>query len=237
MISKLPSMMLLKSVRNEICIQFQNLRQQHDAILLEKQMDILKQLELNEQSLLLQVENDLRPLEQSKLEITTKNYDLNRKNEPELINLLSTADDIRSRLTQKFAEHHAHINSIEISLQYDQNQIDQINQMCNNIRLNVGTSTTNGNDNNTVSFKPPKIKFDRITMTLRTFLGQDFKCRVTLDQTVFQLKEILGKQEKIDPNQIILSKIGNYFDELDNNRTLDSYNCDSKTVLMVCIRK
>ena len=42
-----------KSVRNEICIQFQNLRQQHDAILLEKQMDILKQLELNEQSLLL----------------------------------------------------------------------------------------------------------------------------------------------------------------------------------------
>ena len=42
-----------KTVRNEICKQFQNIRQQHDAILLKKQLDILKQLECHERNLLM----------------------------------------------------------------------------------------------------------------------------------------------------------------------------------------
>lgn len=41
-----------KTVRTEICNQFQNIRQQHDAILLNKQLEILKQLEFHERKLL-----------------------------------------------------------------------------------------------------------------------------------------------------------------------------------------
>ncbi len=41
-----------RNIKNEICNQFQSIRQQHDSILLNKQMDILKQLELHEQTLL-----------------------------------------------------------------------------------------------------------------------------------------------------------------------------------------
>jgi len=72
-----------------------------------------------------QVENDLQPLEQSKLELTGKTYHLERlinhllvipqlilfsKNEPELINLLTKASDIQSRLANKLAEHHKYLN-------------------------------------------------------------------------------------------------------------------------------
>jgi hypothetical protein len=81
------------------------------------------------------VENDLQPLEQSKLELTGKNYHLERlinhllffstnflvipqlilfsKNEPELINLLTKASDIQSRLANKLAEHHKYLNVYE----------------------------------------------------------------------------------------------------------------------------
>ncbi|CAF4283770.1 unnamed protein product [Adineta steineri] len=41
-----------KNIKSEIYNQFQNIRQQHDSLLLTKQMDILKQLELHEQNLL-----------------------------------------------------------------------------------------------------------------------------------------------------------------------------------------
>ena len=48
---------------------------------------------------------------------------------------------------------------------------------------------------------------------------------------------MFGKQENLDPNHITLTKVGNYFDQLDDNRTLKSYDCTSTTVLMICIRK
>ena len=41
-----------RGIRGEISSQFQSIRQQHDAILLEKQREILKQLENHEQLLL-----------------------------------------------------------------------------------------------------------------------------------------------------------------------------------------
>jgi hypothetical protein len=41
-----------RSIKNEICNQFQSIRQQHDSILLTKQMDVLKTLEFHEQTLL-----------------------------------------------------------------------------------------------------------------------------------------------------------------------------------------
>ena len=41
-----------RNAKNEICNQFQSIRQQHDSILLMKQMDLLKQLEFHEQTLL-----------------------------------------------------------------------------------------------------------------------------------------------------------------------------------------
>jgi len=41
-----------KSMQNEISNQFQSIRQQQDSILLLKQMDILKQLDFHEQTLL-----------------------------------------------------------------------------------------------------------------------------------------------------------------------------------------
>ncbi len=41
-----------KDVKNQICNQFQSIRQQHDSILLIKQLDILKQLDFHEQTLL-----------------------------------------------------------------------------------------------------------------------------------------------------------------------------------------
>lgn len=72
---------------------------------------------------------------------------------------------------------------------------------------------------------------------MRTFLNQEYKCRISLDKTVYELKQIFGKQENLDPNCIILTQAGNYFDQLDDNRTLQSYNYDPTTVLMVCIRK
>ncbi|CAF3707199.1 unnamed protein product [Rotaria sp. Silwood1] len=42
-----------KTIRNDINNQFQNIRQQHNSNLLEKQIDILKQLEFYEQDLLM----------------------------------------------------------------------------------------------------------------------------------------------------------------------------------------
>jgi len=41
-----------KNVKNEISNQFLSIRQQHDSILLNKQLDILKQLDCHEQDLL-----------------------------------------------------------------------------------------------------------------------------------------------------------------------------------------
>ncbi len=76
-----------------------------------------------------------------------------------------------------------------------------------------------------------------ISITLRTFLNQEYKCRISSDKTIYELKEIFGKQENLDPNRITLTKTGNYFDQLDDSRTLKSYDCDSTTVLMVCLRK
>jgi hypothetical protein len=76
-----------------------------------------------------------------------------------------------------------------------------------------------------------------ISITLRTFLNQEYKCRISSDKTIYELKEIIGKQENLEPNRIILTKIGNYFDQLDDNRTLKFYDCDSTTVLMICVRK
>ncbi|CAF4239967.1 unnamed protein product, partial [Rotaria sp. Silwood2] len=49
--------------------------------------------------------------------------------------------------------------------------------------------------------------------------------------------EIFSKQENVDSNKIIITKIDNYFDELDDNRTLKSYNCDSTSILMIHLRK
>jgi hypothetical protein len=76
-----------------------------------------------------------------------------------------------------------------------------------------------------------------ISITLRTFLNQEYKCRISSDKTIYDLKELFGKQENLDPNRITLTKTGNYFDQLDDNRTLKSYDCDSTTILMICIRK
>ncbi|CAF3618490.1 unnamed protein product [Rotaria sp. Silwood1] len=112
--------------------------------------------------------------------------------------------------------------SIEISLQYDQSQLNEINQLCDSFQLS--TSDTDEN-------------LEPIDITLRTFLNQDYKCRIRLDKTINELKEIFGKQENVDPNKIIITKINNYFDEFDNNRTLKSYNCDSTSILMIYLRK
>ena len=72
-------------------------------------------------------------------------------------------------------------------------------------------------------------------ITLRTFLNQEYQCSISLDKTIFDLKQLIGKQERLDPNRIILTKAGNYFDQLEDNRTLKSYDCDSTTTLMICI--
>ena len=76
-----------------------------------------------------------------------------------------------------------------------------------------------------------------IGITLRTFLNQEYKCRIPLDQTVSDLKQAFAKQENLDPQWIVLTKQGNFFQELDDNRTLKSYGCDASAVLMVCIRR
>ncbi|CAF3850268.1 unnamed protein product [Rotaria sp. Silwood2] len=222
-----------KNIKNEICNKFQSIRQQHDSMLLTKQMDILKQLDTHEQTLLTHVENDLQPLEQSKLELIGKNYHLESKNEPELINLLTKVSDIQLRLADKLDEHQRYLNSIEISLQYDQDRLDQIHKMCNNIQLNI----TNTNDDKSNQQTKLSIPSEQTYITLRTFLNQEYKCRISLDKTIYELKQIFGKQEHIDPNHITLTKTGNYFDQLDDKRTLKSYDCDSTTVLMICIRK
>ncbi|CAF2708182.1 unnamed protein product [Rotaria sp. Silwood2] len=179
------------------------------------------------------VENDLQPLEQSKLELIGKNYHLESKNEPELINLLTKVSDIQLRLADKLDEHQRYLNSIEISLQYDQDRLDQIHKMCNNIQLNI----TNTNDDKSNQQTKLSIPSEQTYITLRTFLNQEYKCRISLDKTIYELKQIFGKQEHIDPNHITLTKTGNYFDQLDDKRTLKSYDCDSTTVLMICIRK
>jgi len=196
-------------------------------------MDILKQLDFHEQTLLTHVENDLQPLEQSKQEITGKNYHLESKSEPELIDLLAKTSDIQTRLADKLAEHHTYLNSIEISLQYDQDRIDQLNQLCNNIQLNI----IHTNENK--STQQPKLSnpSETICLTLRTFLNQEYKCRISPDKTIYEFKQIFGKQENVDPNRITLTKTGNYFDQLDDSHTLKFYNCDSTTILMLCIRK
>ncbi|CAF1491829.1 unnamed protein product [Rotaria sp. Silwood1] len=212
-----------KTIRNDINNQFQNIRQQYNSNLLEKQIDILKQLEFYEQDLLIQIENDLNVLEQSKLEIIRNNIHLNRcKTESELNNLLTRSSNIQYHLREKFVECISYLNSIEISLQYDQSQLNEINQLCHSFQLS--TSDTDEN-------------LEPIDITLRTFLNQDYKCRIRLDKTINELKEIFGKQENVDPNKIIITKINNYFDEFDNNRTLKSYNCDSTSILMIYLRK
>jgi hypothetical protein len=76
-----------------------------------------------------------------------------------------------------------------------------------------------------------------ICITLRTFLNQEYKLHIATDKTIYELKQIFGKQENLDPNCITLTKTGNYFDQLDDNRTLKYYDCDSTSVLMICIRK
>ncbi|CAF2999698.1 unnamed protein product [Rotaria socialis] len=222
-----------KNVKTQICNELQRIRQQHDSILLTKQMDILKQLDAHEQTLLAHVENDLQSIVQSKLELIGINYHLESKSEPELLNLLAKLSDVDSRLVDKLTEHQAYINSIEISLQYDPDRLDQINQMCHNIQLNI----THTNDDK--SNQQTKLSFssEEINLTLRTFLNQEYKCRISLDNTIYELKQIFGKQQNLDPNNITLTKTGNYFDQLEDNRTLKSYDCDQTTVLMICIRK
>ncbi|CAF0804985.1 unnamed protein product [Adineta steineri] len=222
-----------KNIKSEIYNQFQNIRQQHDSILLTKQMDILKQLELHEQNLLTHVENDLQTLEQSKLELTKKNYHIESKSEPELIDLLKKASDIQTNLADKLSQHHKYLDSVEISLQYDQDRINQINQMCDNIQLNIVTINDSKSNQQTKLSIPSEL----ICLTLRTFLNQEYRFRITLDKTIYELKELFGKQENLDPRHITLTKTGNYFDELEDNRTLKSYDCDSSTALMICIRK
>lgn len=48
---------------------------------------------------------------------------------------------------------------------------------------------------------------------------------------------MFARQQNLDPNRIILTKAVNFFEQLDDNRTLKSYDCDSSTVLMIVIRK
>ncbi|CAF1636322.1 unnamed protein product [Adineta ricciae] len=222
-----------KTVRNEICNRFQNIRQHHDAILLNKQLDILKQLDFHERNLLTDVENDLQPLEQSRAELTEKNYHLESKNEPELVDLLTKASNIQSRLATKLAEHYAHLNTIEVTLQYDPDQINQINQLCNRMRLNISYTTEQKASQSTNVLIPS----ESICLILRTSLNQEYKYHVALDKTVYELKEMFGKQENLHANQIILTKPGNFFDQLDDNRTLRSYDCDSTTILMISVQK
>ncbi|UJR33909.1 hypothetical protein I4U23_021328 [Adineta vaga] len=222
-----------RTVRNEICNQFQNIRQHHDSILLNKQLDILKQLEFHQGNLLTNVESDLQALEQSRLELTKRNHHLDSKNEPELIDLLKKASDIQSHLSTKLAEHYAHLNTIEITLQYDPEQINQINQMCNHIQLNISNTTEPKSNQQTNVFIPS----ESICLTLRTSLNQEYKYRITLDKTIYELKQMFGKQENLKPNQITLTKPGNFFDQLDDNRTLGSYDCNSTTILMISVRK
>ncbi|CAF1070783.1 unnamed protein product [Rotaria sordida] len=211
-----------KVIRNEINNQFQNIRQQHDSHLLKKQIDILKKLESYEQNLLTQIEHDLRFLEQSKLEIIRNNVHINRKTESELINLLTIASDAQYHLTEKITQYVSYVNSLELSLQYDQSQTNEINQLCDSFQLNISDEDENSK---------------LIYITLRTFLNQEYKLHIKLDKTINELKEIFGKQENIDPNKLIITKIDNYFNELDNNRTLKSYNCDSTSILMIYLRK
>lgn len=48
---------------------------------------------------------------------------------------------------------------------------------------------------------------------------------------------MLGTIENINASYIVLTKTDNYFDQLDDNRTINSYDIDSTTVLMLSIRK
>ena len=79
--------------------------------------------------------------------------------------------------------------------------------------------------------------FRSICLTLRTFLNREYKFRISLDNTILELKERFAKQENLQANEITLTHVGNFFDQLDDNRTLKSYDFNSTTVLMICIRK
>jgi hypothetical protein len=123
--------------------------------------------------------------------------------------------------------------------------------MCNNIKLNIIQTNDHKSNQQTTLSTPSEYVFSIISLlnlwflsfprpidiTLRTFLNQEYKCRVTLDKTISELKQIFGKQEKLDPNRITITKSGSYFDQLDDNRTLKSYDCDSTTILMIGIHK
>ncbi|CAF4394311.1 unnamed protein product [Rotaria sp. Silwood2] len=170
----------------------------------------------------IRIENDLQHLEQFKLDIIRNNIDLNSKAESELINLLTIVSNIQHHMKEKFDQYLSYLNLIEISLQYDESQINEINQLCDSFQLSISDIDENSKS---------------IYITLRTFLNQNYKCQIRLDKTINELKEIFSKQENVDSNKIIITKIDNYFDELDDNRTLKSYNCDSTSILMIHLRK
>lgn len=79
--------------------------------------------------------------------------------------------------------------------------------------------------------------FRSISITLRTILNQDYQIRISSERTIYELKELFARQQKLDPHRITLTKSVNFFEQLDDNRTLKSYDCDSSTVLMIGIRK
>ncbi|CAF1175411.1 unnamed protein product [Adineta steineri] len=218
---KVPVHNYFKIKRNEINNQFQLIRQEHHSNLYQKQMHILEQLELQEQSFIKQIENDFQLLEQMKCDTINRNIDINSKTESELLNVLRKASDIQKCLTEKLTQYYLY--SCEIILQYDEDQTNAINHLCDSLQLNIS-------DGNCVSS-------EFINITLRTFLNQEYQYRISLDKTIYELKEIFSKQENLDPKKILLTKFDNYIDELEDNRTLKSYEFNSTSILMVCLRK
>ncbi|CAF1266329.1 unnamed protein product [Didymodactylos carnosus] len=232
-----------KHVRNEICQQFQNIRQQFDSLLLHKQREILNKLEQNEHTQLQQVQQDITPLETTKFGLSRQINTLDTKSELELLTLLNTSRDLQKKLEQKLINHQAKANQVEISLKFDQDLLVHLNHLCNNFQLNItdGASSPSTSDLSS-SAEELRHSLQRISsdnskiFTLRTFLGREFKVKGYLTDSLSKLKQTLGKQEGIDPVRVTLSKSGNFFEELDDNKLLKDYNCDETTVLMVCMK-
>lgn len=222
-----------RQIQKKISKQFQEIRQQHDAIFLAKQMEILQQLKRHEENLVSRIDADLQSFDDEKGKILKKNQNFETKNETELIDLLSKTSDLQTQIEKKIFENEKLLNSIEISLQYDPNQIEQINQMCNSIQLSL-IHTSEDKSNQQAQFTNLS---EPVKIVLRTSLNREYQCRIRLDQTIRELKEIFARQENLQIDRITLTKAGSFFDQLDDNRTLQSYDCHSSTVLMVSIRR
>lgn len=70
---------------------------------------------------------------------------------------------------------------------------------------------------------------------MRTSLNQEYKMTMSLDTTVKESKRLIGERIKIDSTKIVLMKSENFFESLDDDKTLRFYNCDSSTVLIISI--